>query len=259
MAGVLVRSGVLIAAAAMAFSAHAGPIAVFGDANGSNAVAAFLVNHNLDAKIVQTGGPGSLDGFDVAIALRGTGAPVVKEFVLGGGLLITEFTAAEWALNALQLLNAGAGGNQFLGKGTEVSFTEAGLKLGLGDDLGKQYSDGDRTNAHVTLRNIGAGVDILATAPEPPPFLKVSASLALLDSLADDLPVMIGGDSGKGYVLINSFAWSEELPTGDSPTGQWLLNAVNVNQTQPVPEPGTLALAGLALACLTLARRRRSA
>lgn len=260
----LVKSAVLAFAFAIAAPAYASVIAVFGDRNGSAAVTSFLAANNLKATNLGEAPPQKLDelaGYDVLIALRSKGSDAIKEFVLGGGLLITEFDAAVWALDplGLHLLNADAGSTLFLGKGTTISFTPEGLKLGLGDGLGKSYADGDRTNAQTTLSNLGAGVSLLATGPEPMVPLVKAAGLRLLDSLADDLPVMIGGNSGEGYTLINSLAWSEGLPTTDSPTGTWLLNALNVQQTQPIPEPGGLALLGLALACLTFTRRQQRA
>ena len=58
-------------------------------------------------------GAASYAGLDAFILLRTTGTTELANFVLGGGLLITEWSASQWALNTVNLLNAddtGGGG-----------------------------------------------------------------------------------------------------------------------------------------------------
>ena len=252
MAGGFIRSLVLILAAAVASPVQAAAIAVFGE-NSNDQVTSFLNANGHIAKNFGILPPDDLSSFQVVVALRKPGNDAVKQFVLDGGLLITEWNAAGWALDVANLLDADAGGIASLGLQALISITDAGLALGLGKGLGNPYNDGERTSSHSTLLNIGNGVDVLGTGPLP--------ALQMLAALSDPPPfpaVTIGGNSGKGYTLVNALDWADIFPTTGSPSGQWLLNAVNVRQVQPVPEPDTLALAALALTCLVAARRRRT-
>jgi uncharacterized protein (TIGR03382 family) len=218
-----------------ATSAQALNIGLFGTNSSAN-ITTFLTNNGHTV----TASPGSLVGFDAVILLRTTGNATIQNFVLNGGLLITEWDAADWALDTANLLNADDDGGGFIGTGTQVTFTAAGLSQGLGTGLSNPYSDGVRTEFFRTFSSIGGGVDILATRP-------------------GNIPAILGGASGAGRTVIVGYDWADSFPATLSNNGQLILNILNSRGggNNAAPEPGTIGLATMGLLALGAVLRRR--
>lgn len=176
----------------------------------------------------------SYAGLDAYVLERVDGSAALADFVTNGGTLVTEWTGADWALNTANLLDADISGGGFVGSATPITFTAAGIDAGLATGLSNPYSDSGATQYFRNIINIGADVEILATRPS-------------------NVPVIIGGASGAGNVVIMSHDWADGFPAVSQ---QLLLNALNVDfNADPVPAPGALALLGLGI--LGLATRRR--
>jgi hypothetical protein len=219
---------------------EAAVISLFGS-NSNGSVESFLDANGHVATDFALAAPSAanLAGADVAIALRSAifNADLVN-FISNGGLLITEWDSAEPALDVHNLLNADGGSNSFIGSDTPITVTPAGVALGLNTGLPNPYADGPRTEFQWTLSNIGAGVDILAV-------------------FGANVPAVIGGAFGGGYVIVNSLDWADAFPAGASASGQFLLNEIAL-EPQQVPEPFTTALVGLGIASCALRRRYRA-
>tara|TARA_R110002126_G_scaffold10615_37_gene48989 strand:- start:2403 stop:3143 length:741 start_codon:yes stop_codon:yes gene_type:complete len=180
-----------------------------------------------------------LSGFDAMVLVRTSGNTAVQNFVLGGGLLITEWSASSWALNTANLLDATDSGGSGLGA-QPVTFTTAGVAAGLSAGLPNPYSHGGQTEFFRSLTGIGAGVDILGTR---------AGGAAI-----------IGGASGLGSTLIIGYDWQDGGfdSVNNTNSEQILLNAVQYSATV-VPEPGALVVFAAGLAGLGFARRKRAA
>ena len=158
--------------------------------------------------------------------------------MLGGGLLITEWEGADWAINTENLLNANISGGGFKATNSAVTFTPAGDFLAQG--IGNSYSANGATEFFRDFSFIGPEVDILATRP-------------------GGEAAIVGGAAGQGYVLAIAYDWGDGGGIGSSPgTNQLILNALNAprNGQSPVPEPSSILLLSIGLIALGYSRKR---
>ena len=231
-------------------TASAAVVALYGN-NYSSYISSFLTQngHTVIYSGTATADPAALNGVDAVILMRTTGTNAVKDFVLNGGLLITEWDAAEWALNTAHLIDGVAANGKDRGDNRTVFQTDEALALGLGErGVGSQYADGDRTQYMYEFSGLGAGVNALG-------------------KLNDGTVVSVGGAAGDGYVLANGTDWGDHFEANgmNHVTGQWLLNALDMNYRQPpvppvpgaVSEPAIPALFGLGLTALFISGQRR--
>jgi hypothetical protein len=176
----------LVAVFLIAPRASAVNVALLGSNSNAN-IAAFLTSKGHTVTNFDTTPPASYAGFDAVVLLRfqpaGADSTNLANFVTGGGLLITEWTGGNWAADVANLIDADVASFGFVGTGTPVTLTAAGLALGLGTGLSNPFSDGPRTEFFLTFSNIGGSVSVLGDRPGP-------------------VPAILGSDSGAGFVLV---------------------------------------------------------
>lgn len=212
---------------------------MFGNNSNSN-ITSFLNANGHVATNLGGAAPtaGQLAGVDAVVMMRTTGNASLQNWVLGGGLLITEWSSSVWALNTVGLLAATDSGGGVVGSNSTSTHTAEGLALGLGTGLSNPYADFVRTEFARNFSSLGIGTDVLAER-----------------SAGQD--VIIGGSSGAGYTLVNGWDWGDSFSASNSVSGRWLLNALNVAPNgNSVPEPGSLVLVGAALLALRLKKPR---
>ena len=185
----------------------------------------------------------NLAGIDSVLLLRSIGNTDLATWVTGGGTLITEWSASDWAVNTAGLLAGTAAFTGIVGTGTPITFTAAGLADPLSTGVSNPFSDSSRTEFFYTVTS-GAGSSILATRP-------------------GGIGAILGGSSGSGQVYVLAYdwadSWSGSAPfTGDISTTDILLNAIEPSGgLAPIPEPSTWALFGIGLLSIGVVRRRR--
>ncbi len=185
----------------------------------------------------------SLAGLDTLILNRVSGNQAVIDFVAGGGLLITEWSASAWALNTANLLDADDTGGGFIGTGTNITFNAAGQATNLDDLSGTTYNTvGSATQFFRSFDNIGASVDVLATRP-------------------GGEAVILAGTFGLGTVLIMGYDWNDQPYSGTADNGneQVLLQAIDFAADTPaVPLPAGAPLLIAGIGAFAFLRRRKT-
>jgi len=99
-----------------------------------------------------------LAGYDAVVLSRINGNSVIENFVRNGGYLITEWSAAGWALNSVHLLDATETGSNFIATSTPVSFVNSSLGNHLANGLGNPYSNSGATEFLRIFNFIGSGI-----------------------------------------------------------------------------------------------------
>lgn len=98
---------------------------------------------------------------DMFFLLRMPGNNDVKDYVLNGGCLITEWDSSEWALNTAGLLNATDTGGGYVNSASNIDFVSPdGDPISSG--LAPSYSDNGATEFFRDLVVTGLGVTTMA-------------------------------------------------------------------------------------------------
>lgn len=133
---------------------------------------------------------GNPDDYDVIILNRTPGTPDMIDWVDDGGLLITEWNAAEWALETANLVDANEYRYGFVETDHAITFTSAGIDAGLSNGVGPSFSSGGATQYFRGFTSIGADVDILAVRE-------------------NGEAVTLGAGFGSGSVLVRGYDWQD--------------------------------------------------
>ncbi|MDM7861112.1 PEP-CTERM sorting domain-containing protein [Alteromonas sp. ASW11-36] len=183
-----------------------------------------------------------LAAVDQVWLIRTSGNATLLNYVSNGGVLITEWSAAEWAVDTVSMLNADVASISYQGNAVPVTFTQAGLDLGFGNATGNPYSNGGATSFFQSFTNIGNGVDIIAT-------------------IAGGFNVGVSGAFGAGRVTALGWDWQDLTDSGASSVinGLFFTDIINssVRQAADVSEPASVALLALALVGFSMRRKRK--
>jgi len=188
-------------------------VAIIGS-NGNANIVTYLTNNGFTATDFGTTLPSAatLASYQAVVLLRYAGNSDLSAWVTNGGLLITEWDAAEWAINTAHLLNATATSAGNVGGGTPITFSGSTLGVKLNTGLPNPYSDGGATEYFYNFTSIGGGVETLGTRPT-------------------NLPAIIGGAYGSGYTFVIGYDWADGFPATSSNSGTLLKNALNSGAT----------------------------
>ena len=205
------------------FGSKATNVALIGS-NGNANMAIFLAANGFSVTDFGTSIPsaGTLASYNAVVLLRMDGNSTIANWVNNGGVLVTEWSAADWAITTAGLLSATATMVGSVGTGTSITFAASSLGNQLGTGLTNPYSDGGASEFFYNFTGLGGSVQILATRPT-------------------NLPAIIAGPSGTGYTFIVGYDWADGFPSGSSNSGTLLKNILNSGMGGSLPAPANPA------------------
>lgn len=225
-------SGILAFALILLGATFQAKAALIGVAGGENSALATMID-GLGHTSVNFGSSPSTNsgdylGLTALVLNEAPGNSQVKDFVFGGGLLITSFlNATEWVFDTENLLAGTRSGSSTVGDDTPVTLTaaavSAGLDVGMTFDSGTTYSEGNNTRVFDFGTFLGDTV-----------FATWSSGNAI-----------VGGEYGQGYIY--SFTYRSFGGTNDA-NHQTLVG--NMIKAYALGEPPTIYLILLVLAGL---------
>ncbi len=186
-------------------------VAILGNNNNDNIVT-YLTNHGFTVTNYGSTIPSAatLASFQAVVLLRMDGNSDLTSWVNNGGLLITEWSGAAWAVSNVITATVSTSGS--IATGTSVTFSGSTLGLKLNAGLTNPYSDGGSTEFFYTFSSQGGGVETLATRPT-------------------NIPAIIGGAYGSGYTFVIAYDWADGFVSTGSNSGILLKNALNSGAT----------------------------
>lgn len=236
MKNLLVSSMLAMGMAAATVPATATTIGLYGS-NSNAQIAAFLNSHGYATVQLGSLDNGTLSGLSAVILLRTDGNSALTSFVQNGGRLITEWSAATYGMG---LLGGSATFAGYVGSNTSITFSQAGIDLGLSSQIGNSYAEGGETEYFYALNALGKATSY-GTRP-------------------GNQAAIAGGAVGSGFAFVNAYDWADSFGYYGANTGRLLLNELGADvspRPARVPEPASLALLGLGMLGIATRFQRR--
>ncbi len=201
------------------FGSEATNVALIGS-NGNANMAIYLAANGFSVTDFGTSIPsaGTLASYNAVVLLRMDGNSTITNWVNSGGVLVTEWSAADWAITTAGLLSATTTAVGAVGGGTSITFAASSLGNQLGTNLSNPYSDGGASEFFYNFTGLGGSVQVLATRPT-------------------NLPAIIAGPSGSGYTFVVGYDWADGFPSTSSNSGILLKNILNSGMGGSLPAP----------------------